>query len=99
MEAAANLESVRTSMVHYLWRSRACSSVRPAVENTPICGAVMPAATKYFGFWDCCAGIGDMAGFNYSIEDKGERESNIQAPATGQGWVNPVGLWGPGGAC
>lgn len=119
LEAVANLESTRSAMLHYYDDSRTYSSVRPAAEDAPTCGASMPAATKYFNF-QCkvdhvdamgnatefeitAAGIGDMAGFNYSIEDEGERESNIQAPATGLGWSNPSPnkCWttGPGGAC
>lgn len=119
LEAVANLESARSAMIHYYGDSRSYSSVNPATENAPTCGAAMPVATKYFTF-QCtvdhvdamgnatdfeitAAGIGDMAGFNYSIEDEGDRESKIQAPATSLGWSNPSPnkCWttGPGGAC
>jgi type IV pilus assembly protein PilE len=105
-EATSNLAGLRVSMEQYYQDNR-------TYLNGANCGiGATPAATTYFTY--ACvatattytisaAGQGNLAGIGYTIGELNNKASNMIAPATTAGWINPNpnNCWAtkPGGTC
>ena len=113
-EAASNLSALRVSMEQYYQDNRTyVNGGVCGIGATPTatqyfsytCGSAFNTANGATAstYVISAVGLGSMAGFGYTIDQLNNKVSNMTAPATTAGWINPNPntCWAtkPGGVC
>lgn len=101
-EATATLAGLRVTMEQFFQDNR-------TYLNANACGAVMPTSPQVQYFTFTCAGtattytltasgVGDMAGFSYTLNETNAKASTVTGVS---GWAGNNACWvtKPGGAC